>query len=122
MDKYHLSKTEREVMEKLWLQKEKIKQTQLLELFLADGKEWQRQTLNTLLARLEEKGYVKREHRLVWAVYDQKDFEFEIMQDALKNFYGGKISRFIETCVAKKKISKKEFKELQRIVQENVTE
>lgn len=122
MDKYHLSKTEREVMEKLWAQTEKIKQTQLLELFLADGKDWQRQTLNTILARLEEKGYVRREHRLVWAVYTQKDFEFEIIQDLLKNFYGGKLSKFVETCAAKKKISKREFKELQRIVQENVKE
>lgn len=64
---YHLSKTESEIMEKLWTKEGAIKQTQLLDMFNEEGKEWGRQTLNTLLIRLEGRGFVKREKRMVVA-------------------------------------------------------
>ena len=58
---YDMSAAEMEVMEKLWEYEEGIKQAELLALFEEDGKEWKRQTLNTFLSRLENKGLVKRE-------------------------------------------------------------
>ena len=57
---YSMTEAESEVMEKLWDQEESIKQSHLLTLFEEDGKEWKRQTLNTFLSRLEEKGFVIR--------------------------------------------------------------
>ena len=48
---YDISDAEMEVMEKLWEQSDGIKQSELLALFKADGKEWKRQTLNTFLVR-----------------------------------------------------------------------
>lgn len=68
---YNISEAEQEVMEKLWDQEDSIRQSQLLALFEADGKEWKRQTLNTFLSRLEDKGLVERENRLVKAVYSR---------------------------------------------------
>ena len=57
---YRVSDSEMEVMKMLWRQKEGIKQSQLLDLFTKEGKEWKRQTLNTFLSRLETKGLVIR--------------------------------------------------------------
>ena len=59
-DRYSISDAEREVLEMLWKQEGGVKQSQLLAMFEKEGKEWKRQTLNTFLARLEEKGLVKR--------------------------------------------------------------
>ena len=75
---FDISEAELTVMEKLWDQEESIKQSHLLTLFEEDGKEWKRQTLNTFLSRLEEKGFVIRERRMVKAVYSREEPVFRI--------------------------------------------
>ncbi len=69
-----MSDAELEVMEKLWDQEGAVKQSQLFALFEEDGKAWKRQTLNTFLSRLENKGLVKRENRLVEPLYNKKEY------------------------------------------------
>ena len=73
---YRVSDSEMEVMKMLWRQKEGIKQSQLLDLFTKEGKEWKRQTLNTFLSRLETKGLVIRERGLVRAAVERRNIIF----------------------------------------------
>ena len=66
-NKYSMSDAERDVMEVLWTFPEGVNQSMLLEAVNAAGKDWKRQTLNTLVTRLMEKGLVNRENRYVCA-------------------------------------------------------
>ncbi len=114
---YDISKAEQEVMEKLWDQKESIKQSQLLALFEADGKTWKRQTLNTFLFRLEEKGLVERKNRTVKAVYSRDEYYYMQMQAALDSMYEGRLSNFVAAFARKKAINESEAQELIQILE-----
>lgn len=111
------SEAELEVLEKLWDLNEGVKQSQLLALFEADGKEWKRQTLNTFLSRLEEKGFVTREHRIVRTVVSREDYHYKQIQAAIDAMYGGRLSNLVAAYYKDERISESEKKELKRIVE-----
>lgn len=120
-EKYHLSNTETEIMEKLWAQEEPIRQTQLLAMFNEEGKGWGRQTLNTLLIRLEGRGFVKRQKRMVWAVYDREAFGIQIMEEAAANYFAGKTNRLFAAFAEKKKLSVKQAEALQNMIADYIS-
>ncbi len=107
---FDISEAELTVMEKLWEQEESIKQSQLLALFEEDGKEWKRQTLNTFLSRLEDKGK---------AVYSREEYNCMQMKAAIDYMYGGRLSNFMTAFVKKNKINESEAKELIRILEDS---
>ena len=114
---YDVTQAEKEVMEKLWDQEEAIKQSQLLALFEADGKEWKRQTLNTFLSRLEDKGLVTREHRMVKAVFSRDEYNYMQMKAAVDSMYEGRLSNFVAAFAKKSAINKNEAEELIKILE-----
>lgn len=83
-DTYHLSGTEQEIMEKIW--EEPMRQTELLEKFNAEGKNWGRQTLNTLIIRLEHRGFVDRKDRIVVPVLSKEEFGLKIIEEAAEQY------------------------------------
>ena len=109
---YHASESELEVMRMLWKQTEGIKQSQLLELFTAEGQEWKRQTLNTFLARLETKGLVIREKGLVWAGCTAEEYGYAQVKGAIDELYDGKLVNFLAALVRKNAVSKEEVREM----------
>lgn len=109
---YDMSEAEMEVMEKLWEQEGGIKQSELLALFEADGKTWKRQTLNTFLARLEDKGLVKRENRIVKVVYGREEYNGMQMKKVIDHVYGGRLSNFVASFVKDHSITESDAKEL----------
>ena len=113
---YYMSDAESEVMEKLWEQTESIKQSTLLALFTEEGKAWKRQTLNTFLERLEKKGLVERENRMVKAVYNKEEYHLMQMKESIDSMYGGKLSNFVAAFAKKNAIDKKEAEALMNIL------
>ena len=109
---YRVSDSEMEVMKMLWRQKEGIKQSQLLDLFTKEGKEWKRQTLNTFLSRLETKGMVIRERGLVRAAVEEEEYNFSQAQNAIDNMYGGKLSKFVAAFIRRNAVNKEDLEEL----------
>ncbi len=114
--KYNFSDSEREVMEMLWKQDAEIKQSALLVLFQKEGKEWKRQTLNTFLSRLEEKGVVVRQSRMVKAAYTEEEMNRLIMKEAIDTMYQGKISNFVMAFAEKGGLQKDDVKALKEII------
>lgn len=114
---YSMSETEQEVMEKLWDQGEGARQAQLLALFEEEGRAWKRQTLNTFLSRLEEKGLVKKENRIVTPVYSREEYYLKQMKSAIDHMYGGKLSNFLVAFTKENSISPQEAEELVRILE-----
>lgn len=119
---YRISDSELEVMRMLWKQTEGIRQSQLLELFNKEGKEWKRQTLNTFLSRLEAKGLVIREKGLVWAGCEEEEYSFEQAKAAIDHLYDGKISNFVAAFLKKNAISGEEMKELNEYLKKSLNE
>lgn len=109
---YDISEAEMEVMEKLWEQEGGIKQSELLALFEADGKQWKRQTLNTFLTRLEDKGLVKRENRIVKVVYSREEYNGMQMKKVIDHVYGGRLSNFVASFVKENSIPESDAKAL----------
>ena len=114
---YNMSETEQEVMEKLWDQGEGVRQGQLLALFEEEGKVWKRQTLNTFLSRLEKKGLVKKENRIVIPVYSREEYYLKQMKSAINHMYGGKLSNLVAAFTKENSISPQEAEELVRILE-----
>lgn len=115
--KYNVSDTEKEILEKLWEYPMGIKQVALLDVFLREGKEWKRQTLNTHLSRLEEKGLVKRKKRIVFAVYGQTEYNNLLMKESIDYMYDGKISNFVVAFMSEKQITEADLRELQALLE-----
>ena len=111
-----MSDAESEVMEKLWEQTESIKQSALLALFAEEGKSWKRQTLNTFLERLEKKGLVERENRMVKAVYNKEEYHLMQMKESIDSMYGGKLSNFVAAFAKKNAIDENEAETLMNIL------
>lgn len=70
---HKITGAEREVMEVLWKYSEPLQTRELLEEMKERGKKWKRQTLNTLLFRLEEKGIVSRKRAYVQAALSEEE-------------------------------------------------
>ena len=109
---YDMAAAEMEVMEKLWEYEEGIKQADLLALFEEDGKEWKRQTLNTFLSRLENKGLVKRENRIAKPVYSREEYSCLQIKTVIDHVYSGRLSNFVAAFAKKNSITDSDAKAL----------
>lgn len=119
-NQYHISEAEREVMEMIWKQGEPVKQSSLLLLLEESGKEWKRQTLNTFLSRLEEKGFVKRESRIVRAVHTEEEFNQLQMQESVDQLYHGRLSELVLAFAKQDALSKEEAEEIMELMRRRV--
>ena len=116
--KYNLPDAEYEVLEMVWKCGNEIRQTALLKEFELAGKEWKRQTLNTLITRLEEKGLIERESRVVKAAITREAFNYLQMKENIDHMYGGKMSSFFAAFTGEETISKEEAEEIYRILEQ----
>lgn len=117
--KYNLPDAEYEVLEMLWKCGNEIKQTELLKEFERAGKDWKRQTLNTLITRLEEKGLIERENRIVKALMTREEFNHMQMKEDIEHMYGGKLSSFLAAFAGQETISREEAEEILRILEQS---
>lgn len=116
--KYNLPDAEYEVMEMLWKCGNEIRQTELLKEFERAGKDWKRQTLNTLITRLEEKGLIERENRVVKALMTREKFNHMQMKENIEHMYGGKLSSFLAAFTGQETISREEADKILRILEQ----
>lgn len=115
-NQYSVSEAEWEVLQMLWQLGGEARQPKILEALQNSGKEWKRQTVNTFLARLEEKGLVKREKRIVSAVYSEEEYKFRQMELAIETMYDGKLSNFMAAFQKKHAISREDAEELKELL------
>ena len=69
-----LSPTEKEIMEVLW-KSEGMTNNEIILYFKERGREWKRQTTNTFLTRLADKGLVTKTGHKYKAAYTKQEFE-----------------------------------------------
>lgn len=91
------SNAEYEVLKELWNHPEGIRQPALLKELENKGKEWKRQTVNTLLYRLEQKGMIDRTGGVSFTKYTEDEYNYLVMKENLDAFYGGDIMKFVKS-------------------------
>ena len=117
-----LSQTEHEIMEFFWDAQKEYDFKELMQHFNEEGgKEWKKQTLNTFLSRLLDKGLLERrmEGRKAYYRYrlDQKQYEQEKAKEVLENGYDGKISHFIAALTGNDHVTEADEQELLDYIQ-----
>ncbi len=115
---HKITEAEREVMEVLWEHPEQVKTRELLDLMEKRGKNWKRQTLNTLLFRLEEKGIVHRKRAYVQAAMSKEDLLQVQTQEILNNFYDGKFGNFFAALMGSSKVTEEDTDRLDALLEE----
>ncbi len=116
-DSYNITDAEREVMEVLWEAGESVRTGVLLDQMKLRGRSWKRQTLNTLLARLDEKGIVIRKRAFVEAAFTEKELFTKQTQGLVNHFYGGKLENFCAAFIGKE-LQPSEVEKLNALVDE----
>lgn len=113
----HLSKTEYEIMEYFWSMGNEYTFGELMKYFNEeDNKNWKKQTLNTFLSRLIEKGLLERKKEGTKAYYHavvtKTQFKQNKAKAILEECYEGKISHFIAALTGNTKITSVDEQEL----------
>ena len=83
---HNITDTEKSVMDILWDRPDAVATRELLDLMKEKGKNWKRQTLNTLLFRLEEKGIVNRTRAYVQPALSREE-RARLLSAAPEQFY-----------------------------------
>ena len=109
---FSISASEEEILTVLWDTKHWMTCKELMEYFNDNGKSWKRQTINTFLARLIQKGLVvKNQNKYIYA-YTKEEFDALKTKEILDAFYDGSLKNFITALSGTKKISSDEVSAL----------
>ncbi|MCI9279053.1 MAG: BlaI/MecI/CopY family transcriptional regulator [Lachnospiraceae bacterium] len=117
-ESYRITKAEREVMEVIWEAAEPVRTKTLLDKMKERGRDWKRQTLNTLLFRLEEKGIVSRRRAYVEGALSEDELLQKQTQEILDDFYGGKLENFCAALVGNQAIKDDDVDKLYALIDE----
>lgn len=115
--KYDLSESEREIMEVLWEKRDFMKTRDLLDIFVQQGKNWKRQTLNTFLMRLKDMDLVIRDPSVVKASCTRAEYQRRQSMEILNELYDGDVSSFCMALAGKEEISEQDKKELHALIE-----
>ena len=117
-ESYKVADAERDVLEVLWEEGRMVSTRELLDIMNAKGKCWKRQTLNTLLFRLEDKKIVIRKRGYVEPNLTEVELIQKQTEELLDSFYGGKFSNFCAALTGKTVISDEEADRLEKLIGE----
>lgn len=117
-DGYKITDAEQEIMQVLWEIPGSVLTRELLEKVNAGKRNWKRQTLNTLLFRLEEKGIVERRRAYVKAALSREELRQRQTQEILNEFYDGNLSNFCVALIGNARIKEEEVERLNALIDE----
>lgn len=112
---FFLPETEKEIMNILWAKKQWMSGAEFWEYFNANGKSCKRQTINTYLTRMAEKGLlVKHQCKYMYA-YTKEEFDQKKANEVL-DMYEGSLKNFLSAITGGKKITHEEAEELRTYI------
>ncbi len=118
--KYELSKSEEEIMEYIWENKEGVTSKIVMEEFNEKkGKHWKKQTVNTFLSRMVNKGLLKSEleknRYTYYPALTKIEFEQGRAEDILRLGYDGSVLKFFQILNGRP-LSEKEIAVLHKVL------
>ena len=116
MSKYNLSEAEYEIMEKIWKSKCMLKFSDKKQYLSEKGHECKKQTVQTFLTRLIEKGVLKAQKeghcRLYYPAMSEEEYISKWTKNIVKNAFGNSLKEFLVAFTGGKKLTKEEAAEL----------
>lgn len=110
--KKDLTPAEQVIMEALWESKHWMTISELIKIFEAQGKEWKRQTVNTFLAHLIEKGLVVKNGRKYIYAYTKEEYNARVASELLNTLYGGSLKKFVAALSGSNTLKSEDIKAL----------
>lgn len=77
---------------------------------------WKKSTTYTVIRRLCERGAIKNENAVVYALINQEQVMRAETEEHINKIYNGSLKLFFTTFLQKEKLSKDEVEELKKIV------
>lgn len=78
--------------------------------------DWSRTTTYTVIKRLTERGVVKNENSMITSLVSKEEVQIAEMDELLEKTFEGSLPAFIAAFAKKKKLSKEQVEEIQRII------
>ena len=118
---YDISKSEALIMELLWNENKGTGFVEIMSyLNEVEGKEWKKQTINTFIKRLSEKGLIEAQqtgkNKMYYATITKPQYEKGHAKKFLKDFYNGSINTFLSALTGGQKIDKEFADELRELI------
>lgn len=110
--KNNLTPAEQAIMDVLWKNNHWMTISELIKYFESQGKEWKRQTVNTFLARLIEKGLVVKNGRKYIYAYTKEEYDAQKASELLNTLYGGSLKKFVAALSGRQTLKSEDIKEL----------
>ena len=121
-DYYSLSDTEKKIMELLWQLEEPLSLRETMD-YLNDklNKDWKQQTIGTYLSHLEKAGLVRIDKRfarsyLYFPACTKEEYTQKYLQKLVSESFNNSIADLVCAFTGGKKLSKKDLKELQKLI------
>jgi predicted transcriptional regulator len=83
----------------------------------ADTLEWKRTTTYTVMKRLEERGVLKGENKIVSSLYSKDQIQQAELDEFVTKTFEGSLPAFIAAFGKRQALSDKDIEEIQRIIQ-----
>ncbi|MCI9178799.1 MAG: BlaI/MecI/CopY family transcriptional regulator [Lachnospiraceae bacterium] len=110
--KFSLTSMEHAIMMFFWENKRWASGAELWEYLNRSGKNCKRQTVNTYLTRMAEKGILTKNGTKYMYTYTEKQFEAERAREVLDDVYQGTLKNFFAALTGGARITKEEKEEL----------
>ena len=121
-DYYSLSDTEKKIMELLWQLEEPLSLRETMD-YLNEklNKDWKQQTIGTYLSHLEKAGLVRIDKRfaryyLYFPACTKEEYTQKYLQKLVSESFNNSIADLVCAFTGGKKLSKKDLKELQKLI------
>ena len=121
-DYYSLSDTEKKIMELLWQLEEPLSLRETMDyLNEKPNKDWKQQTIGTYLSHLEKAGLVRIDKRfarsyLYFPACTKEEYTQKYLQKLVSESFNNSIADLVCAFTGGKKLSKKDLKELQKLI------
>ncbi len=112
--KFSLTEMEQEILEYLWNSRSWTSGAEFWKLLNDRGRECKRQTVNTYLSRMADKGLLIRDGKKYMYAYNREEFDSEKADELLHSMYGGTIKNFVAALTGGNKIKKEDADELKK--------
>ncbi len=123
---YEMTQSESLVMNYLWREGTKSFVEIMTYLNEEEGRDWKKQTVNTFIKRLTDKGLVTADetgkNRVYHAAVTKTEYEQGKAVKLLNDYYGGSIGSFLSALTGGRKADKKFADALRSVVEEDFAE
>ena len=120
MEPYKLGEMEQRFADLIWLHAP-IPSGELVKL-CETGLKWKKSTTYTMLKRLCERGIFVNDNGVVAPLMSKEDFTAAQGEQFLSETFGGSLPRFFAAFTRRNKLSEKEIRELQKLIEEHKEE